>query len=74
MDLSNESDAVGAKSDLALEVSFLDCSYSSLAIIKSGLFFFDNYNALFNSIGNLASNIDVFSNNSGSINFPITFS
>ena len=62
-DLSNESDAVGAKSDRALEISFLDCSCSNLAIIKLGLFFLDNSNALFNSIGNLASNIDSFFNN-----------
>ena len=40
-DLSKDKVADGAKSDLALIVSFLACSYSSLAIIKSGLLFID---------------------------------
>ena len=29
LDLSNDKEADGAKSDLALEVSFFDCSYSN---------------------------------------------
>ena len=41
-DLSNDIEAVGARSDLAISVSFSDCSYSNFAIIRSGLFFFDN--------------------------------
>ena len=38
-DLSKDNLAVGDKSDFAIIVSFLDCSYSNLAIVKSGLFF-----------------------------------
>ena len=46
-DLSNDIEAVGARSDLAISVSFSDCSYSNFAIIRSGLFFFDNLIAEF---------------------------
>ena len=48
LDLSKDNVAVGAKSDLALMVSFFDCSYSSWAIIRSGLLFFDIAIASFN--------------------------
>ena len=41
LDLSNDKVAEGAKSDRALTVSFLDCSYSNCEIIKFGLFVFD---------------------------------
>ena len=34
-DLSKDNFAVGAKSDLAIDLSLIDCSYSNFAIIKS---------------------------------------
>ena len=38
---SNDNVAEGDKSDLAIITSFSDCSYSSFAIINSGLLFFE---------------------------------
>ena len=74
LDLSKDNLAVGAKSDLALVVSFLDCSYSSLAIIKSGLFSFDISIASLNWRGKFKSMIELLSKVSISFSWPITFS
>ena len=50
-DLSKDNFAVGAKSDLAIDLSLIDCSYSNFAIIKSGLFFFESSIAKLRSPG-----------------------
>ena len=71
-DLSKDKVADGAKSDLALIVSFFACSYSSFAIIKSGLFFIDILIAEFNFSGKVTSLIDPLSNDSGSL-MPVSY-
>ena len=74
LEFSNESLAVGDKSDLAINTSFLDCWYSNLAIIKSGLFFFEISKALFNVYGNIILITEFLFKEFGFEIGPITFS
>ena len=55
-------------------VSFLDCSYSNMAIFKSGLFFFDNSIAELKSAGITKFIVEFFSNKLEFDKGPIIFS
>ena len=66
--------AVGDKSDLEIVVSFSDCSYSNLAIVKFGLFFLDTSIAEFKFSGITKLIVEFFSNKLVLDKGPIIFS
>ena len=73
-ELLKDKDAEGDRSDLAIVTSFSDCSYSSLEIIKFGLFILDISIASFKPAGITKLKSDSLSKEFTSTIGPIIFS